>query len=141
MAAGKYIIKNPVLTVNGVDLTNRASSAEVTSEKDLVEVTAFGANSKQQMLGLGDGKMSIDFFQDFGAAKVNATLSPIHFNSTEVVITIKPFNAAVGVDNPLYTMTGVMPSYMPISGGVGEASTVSAEFTNSGDAGIVVTTA
>ncbi len=137
----KYIVKNPVLTINAVDLSNRASSAEVNSEKDLVDVTAFGANSKQNLLGLGDGTISIDFFQDFAAASVDATLYPIHANSTEVVITVKPTNAAVSATNPLYTMTGVLPNYTPITGGVGEASTISAEFSNSGDTGIVRTTA
>ncbi len=140
MADGKYVIKNPVLTVNGVNLTSRASSAEVTSEKDLVDVTAFGANSKQNLVGLGDGTISIDFFQDFASAMVNATLWPIHANGTEVVITIKPFNAAVAVNNPLFTMTGVLPAFSPISGGVGDASTTTAEFSNSGDTGIVMTT-
>ncbi len=135
------MIRNPVLTVNAVDLSNRASSVEVTSEKDLVDVTAFGASSKQNLLGLGDGTISVDFFQDFAAASVDATLSGIHTNNTEVVITVKPTNAAVSATNPLYTMTGVLPNYTPIGGGVGEASTVSVEFSNSGDTGIVRTTA
>lgn len=137
----KYIIRNPVVVVNGVDLSNRASSAEVTSEKDLVDVTAFGASSKQNLVGLGDGTISVDFFQDFAAASVDATLYPIHSNNSEVVITVKPTNAAVSATNPLYTMTGVLPNYTPIAGGVGEASTISAEFSNSGDTGIVRTTA
>jgi hypothetical protein len=136
MADGKYVIRNPVLTVNGVDLTGRATSAEITSEKDLVEATTFGASNKQNLLGLGDGTMSIDFTQDYAAAQVDATLWPIHSGGTEVVITIKPFNAAVAANNPLYSMTGVLPSYSPISGGVGELSTVTAEFSNSGSAGI-----
>ncbi len=137
----KFVIRNPVVTVNAVDLSNRASSVEVNSEKDLVDVTAFGANSKQNLLGLGDGTMSIDFFQDFAAASVDATLWPIHNGGTEVVITAKATNAAVSATNPLYTMTGVLPNYTPIAGGVGEASTISAEFSNSGDTGIVRTTA
>jgi hypothetical protein len=136
MADGKYVIKNPVLTVNGVDLTGRATSAEVSSEKDLVDATTFGANNKQNLLGLGDGKISIDFAQDFAAAMVDATLWPIHANSTEVVITVKPFNAANAVNNPQYSMTGVLPAYTPISGSVGDLSTVTAEFSNSGSAGI-----
>lgn len=137
----KYIIRNPVLTINGVDLSNRASSAEVNSEKDVLDVTAFGAASKQKLLGLGDGTMSFEFFQDFAAASVDATLYPIHANSTEVVITVKPTNAAVSATNPLYTMTGVLPTFAPIAGDVGDASTISTEFTNSGDTGIVRTTA
>lgn len=137
----KIVLKTVTLTINGVDLSNRASSCEINSEKDLLDVTAFGANSKQNLVGLGDGTISVDFFQDFAAASVDATLWPIHSNGTEVVITAKPTNAAVSTTNPLYTMTGVLPNYTPLSGGVGEASTVSVEFSNSGDTGIVRTTA
>lgn len=136
----KYVIRNPVLTVNAVDLSNRASSVEVNSEKDLVDVTTFGASSKQNLVGLGDGTISIDFFQDFAAASVDATLYPIHSAGSEVVITVKPTNAAVSATNPLYTMTGVLPNYTSISGGVGDASTISVEFSNSGDSGIVRST-
>lgn len=124
------------MVVNGVDLSNRATSAEITSEKPLVDATTFGAGSTQNLLGIGDGTMSIDFTQDFAAASVDATLYPIHANNSEVVITVKPTNAAVSATNPQYSMTGVLPNYTPISGGVGELSTVSVEFSNSGDAGI-----
>ena len=141
MADGKYVIKNPVCTINGVDLSNRFKSATVSSEKDVLDATTFGASSKQKALGLGDGTISFEGLQDFAAAMVDATLWPIHANDTEVVITVKPNNAAVAVNNPLYTMTGVLPSYTPISGGVGELSEVSAEFQNTGATGIVRTTA
>jgi hypothetical protein len=136
----KEIIRKPICTVNGVDLTNRFSSVEINSEKDLVDVTAFGANSKQNMLGLGDGTMSFDAFQDFAVASVDATLYPIHANNSEVVITVKPRDEVVSATNPLYTMTGVLPNYTPLAGSVGEASTISVEFSNSGDAGIVRST-
>ena len=132
----KLILRTATVTVNGVDLSDHASSVEITSEKDLVDVTSFGATSKQNLVGLGDGTMSIDFFQDFAAASVDATLWPIHSGSTEVIITAKATNAAVSTTNPLYSMTGVLPNYTPLSGGVGEASTISVEFSNSGSAGI-----
>lgn len=137
----KYIIKDPVVTINGVNLSARLNQAEVNSEKALVDVTAFGANNTQNLLGLGDGTISLEGFQDFDAAMVDATLWPIHSAGSEVPITVKPFNAATSATNPLYSMTGVLPNYTPISGSVGEASTVSVEFSNSGAAGITRATA
>lgn len=141
MPDGKYVIKNPICTVNGVDLSNRFKSATVSSEKDVLDATTFGATSKQKALGLGDGTISFDGLQDFAAAMVDATLWPIHVNDTEVVITVKPATGSVAVNNPLFTMTGILPSYTPISGGVGELSEVQAEFQNAGATGIVRTTA
>lgn len=124
------------MTINAVTLSNRFNEAEVSSEKDVHDVTAFGAGSKQKMLGLGDGTFSLNGFQDFDAASVDATLWPIHANGSEVVVEVTSRNAAVSATNPKYRMTGVLPAYTPISGSVGEPSTISIEFQNSGDAGI-----
>jgi hypothetical protein len=141
MADGKLIIRTPIVTVNGVDLSARATDVEITSDKPLVDATTFGASNKQNLVGIGDGKMKIGFTQDFAAAMVDATLYPIHANNTEVVITVKAFNTANAPNNPQYSMTGVLPTYSPIAGGVGDLSKVSVEFSNSGAAGITRATA
>lgn len=137
----KLIVK-PVVTINGVNLTSRFSSCEINSERDVHDVTDFSAvTHKQKMLGLGDGTMSFEGFQDFAAAMTDATLWPIHSAGSEVPITVKATDAAISTTNPEYRMTGVLPSYTPLSGSVGEPSTISIEFENSGSAGITRHTA
>lgn len=138
---GKLIVK-PVVTINGVDLTSRFSSCEINSERDVHDVTDFSAvTHKQKMLGLGDGTMSFEGFQDFAAAMTDATLWPIHINGTEVPIVVKATSASVSTTNPEYHMTGILPTYTPLSGNVGDPSTISVEFQNSGSSGITRVTA
>lgn len=134
----KFIIKNPVLSVNGVDLSDHASAATVHTERDVVDVTSFGAVNKEKLLGLGDATISIDFFQDFAAAEVDATLWPLSQTDTPFVVAIKPTTAAISATNPEYRLDGALLSnYDPIAGNVGEASTTSVEFINASQTGLV----
>jgi hypothetical protein len=133
----KKILTNASIVVNGVTLSDHANKVTITSSKDLVDVTSFGALSKQNLLGLGDGTIAVDLFQDFDAGSVDATLWPIHQAGSSVVIVIKPDAGAVSATNPSYTMTGVLPEYTPIDGSVGDASKVSVTFQNSDQSGIV----
>ena len=46
-------------------------------------------------------------------------------------------SAAASASNPKYTMTGVLPTYAPLSGDVGTVSMVDAQFQNADPSGIV----
>lgn len=133
----KQILKNASITVDGVDLSDHANQVEINSEKDVQDVTGFGAASREKAVGLGDGTISVTFFQDFAPASVDDTLWPIHNDEESVVVVVKPDAGAVSATNPSWTMTGILPSYTPLSGSVGEASTIDATFENSDQAGIV----
>lgn len=133
----KKILTNAFVQVNGVTLSDHANKVTVSSSKDQVDLTAFGASSKQKGLGLGDGSIAIDLFQDFDAGSVDATLWPLHQAGTEFVVVVKPDAGAVSATNPSYTMTGVLPEYTPLDGSVGDASKVSVTVQNSGQSGIV----
>lgn len=132
----KKILKDCVIVVDGVTLSDHANQVEITSEKDVQDVTGFGARSREKALGLGDGSMSITFFQDFASGSVDDTLWSIHDDETSALIEIKADDAAVSATNPNFTMTGILPSYTPLSGSVGEASTIDATFENAAQAGI-----
>ena len=80
--------------------------------------------------------MSLAFAHDYAAASVDQTLNGIHFNNTEVLIEVRPTNAARSTTNPAFTMSGVLPSYVPLDGAVGDLSEMTAEFSNSGTSGI-----
>lgn len=133
----KVILRDAFISVNGVTLSDHANEVSIDSEKDEHDTTGFGATSKEISLGLGDGSISMTFFQDFAAGSVDATLWPIHNGSTAVPIVVRPTSAAVSATNPQYTMTGVLPNYSPVSGSVGEPSTIEANFRNASQAGIV----
>jgi hypothetical protein len=133
----KKILTNAFVSVNNVVLSDHSNKVTVTSSKDLQDVTSFGAQSKQNLVGLGDGSIAVDMFQDYDAGSVDATLWPIHNAGTEVPIVVRADAGAVSPTNPEWRMTGVLPEYTPIDGSVGDASKVSATFQNSGQSGIV----
>lgn len=137
----KVVLRNVSLTVNAVDLSNRASSVTINMESDDVDLTSFGSVMKEHAIGLGDGSIDVDFFQDFAAASVDATLYPIYIAKLPVPVVIKPDAAAVSPTNPSYTMQGLLMSYTPLDGSVGDASSMSVTFQNGAQTGIVRATA
>lgn len=133
----KTILRDVTTTVNGVDLSDHISSVEINQEKDDVDLTAFTSAMKEHGVGIGDGSMVLNFFQDFAAAKVDATLYPIYAAGTPVPIVIRPTAAAVSATNPKYTMQGLLMNYSPLAGAVGEASQTQVTFQNGDPTGIV----
>lgn len=135
-----FTLTDVLVIVNGVTLSDHGNSVDVEDNRDQVDITAFGATMKQYGKGLGDGGITIGFFQDFAAAKVHATLQPLIASDTGVVVEIRPTSGARSATNPAILMTGKLFTYKPLSGNIGEASTISAEFKNSGSAGITYPT-
>jgi hypothetical protein len=135
-----FTLTDAYIAVNGVVLSDHGNSVDVEDNRDQVDITAFGATMKQYAKGLGDGGITIGFFQDFAAAKVHATLQPLLSSSTGVTIEIRPTSGARSATNPAVLMTGTLFTYKPLGGNIGEASTISAEFKNTGSGGITYPT-
>lgn len=129
-----------LVIVNGVTLSDHANSVTVEDTRDAVDITAFGATNKAITKGLGDGKITVQFFQDFAASKVHATLQPLIGSSTGIVVEVRATSAARSATNPAALMTGLLMNYNMLSGGIGEASTITAEFQNNSQAGITYPT-
>lgn len=138
---GKVVLLDAVVTVDAVELSDHADKVTITSSKDLVETTSFGAVSKQNLIGLGDATIAVEFFQDFDASSVDATLWPLHESGETFDVVIKPTSGGVSATNPSYTMTAVLPEFAPLDAGVGEASKVTVTFQNAGADGITRATA
>lgn len=134
---GKVILKNPVITVNGVDLSDHISKVTITTTFNQVDVTAFGARYKEIAQGLGDANIACDFFQDFAAAEVDATLWPLSQSGSVFPIVVTPSSAVVSNTNPSYTMQGICADYNPIDGAVGAASMMTVTFPNADQTGVV----
>ena len=135
-----FTMTDVLVIVNGVTLSDHGNSVDVEDNRDKIDITAFGATMKQYGKGLGDGGITIGFFQDFAAAKVHATLQPLIGSDTGVVVELRPTSAARSATNPAVLMTGKLFTYKPLGGNIGEASTISAEFSNSGSGGITYPT-
>lgn len=124
----KLVLRDCVITVNGVDFSDHISQVEVQLKKASVDTTNFSGGGKEQVAGLKDDEFTISFQQDFAAAEVDATLYPLYNNETEFVVTVKPTSAAVSASNPLYSGTCILLEYSPLAGKVGDLSDTKVKF-------------
>ena len=138
---GKFVLRDAVITVNSVNLSDHFSSVEIEDEADDVEFTAFGAGYKEYGQGLKDATITVSAFQDFDASSVDATLYPLYQTGATFPVTVKATSAATSGSNPIYSMTGRLFSYSPISGDVGDAATSEVSIRNAGTAGLTRGTA
>jgi len=136
------VLTNAMVLVNGVDLSNHVSKVTTEDTRDSVDVTAMGATNKAVAKGLGDAKITLDFFQDFAGGSVHATLQPLIGTTTPCAVEVRPTNAGRSATNPAILLAAAfMMNYSGLDGSVGDASAISAEFVNAGTAGMTYPTA
>ncbi len=136
--AGK-VFNNPSIKVNGVDLTTWADKATVEQSLAATDITPFGASNIVNTPGLGDAKITVDFFTDYATSGPNQTLKTMFDNSragTVGTVEIIPVQTTVSATNPRITMLSFLMNYTGFDGAITGASKFSAEFQNGGTAGI-----
>lgn len=125
-----FVFTDAHVTVNAVDLSTRVRRVTVGLPVDLVDATRMGHTARARLAGLKDGDVVVEFQQDFAAANVDATLFPLLGVQTALVV--RPVKGTViGATNPEYRMNGMLESYGPLDGAVGELATLTATFRNS----------
>lgn len=124
----KYVLRQPVITVNGVNFSDHVSKVTVAMKKASIDTTNCSGGGKEQIAGLREDSFTIDFQQSFDVASVDATLYPLYNNETEFVVSVNPFQGANSVTNPNFSGTCVLLDYSPIGAGVGALSTSSVTF-------------
>jgi hypothetical protein len=132
----RFVIKTPVITVNGVDLSDHCSEVTIVTSRPEVDFTSFQAAFAETLAGIGDATITAQFFQDYAAGKVDATLWPLSSSDTPFVVTVKATNAAVGATNPRFDMTCLLFEYTPMGGAIGTASQTPVTFRNAAAAGL-----
>lgn len=133
----KYIIDDPVCTIDGDDFSDHFRTATIEANFAEVDMTAFGADFSEIGLGLGDASITFEAYQDFANNSIDQLLWPIFKNKTAVEVTVKPTSAAVGPTNPEYSMSSVLSTYSPLAGSKGDASMITLTFRNAAQTGLV----
>lgn len=111
-----YLDNNVGLKIATVDLSEYVTSITLTQTFDEVETTAMGATSHQFSKGLEASTLTVDFLNDWAAAKVQATLQAAYGTSvTAIVIPVK--GTAVGATNPTYTVSILVNNLTPVGTG------------------------
>lgn len=133
----KEILKKPVITIDGTNLTNRISQLAIDMPDDEVDVTTFGSDFKDTEMGLRDGSMTFSIFQDFALSMVNAVLWPLKNESKKFLAKVQAKEGEPSATNPAWVMAGKLFNYNPLSGSVGEASTTEPTIKNGTQLGII----
>ena len=111
-----YLDNNVGLKIATVDLSEYVTSITLTQTFDEVETTAMGATSHQFSKGLEASTLTVDFLNDWDAAKVQATLQAAYGTSvTAIVIPVK--GTAVSATNPTYTVSILVNNLTPVGTG------------------------
>jgi hypothetical protein len=134
-----FALTDAFVSINGVTLSDHANQVTVEDTRDSIDITAFGATSKAVTKGLGDAKITVQLFQDFAAGKTHATLQPLIGSSTPVTIEVRATSSARSATNPAALMSGLLMNYNMLSGSVGDATQITAEFVNAAQAGMTHT--
>ena len=107
------------LKIATVDLSAYVSSITLTQTFDEVETTTMGATSHTFSKGLESSTLTVDFLNDFDAAKVQQTLQAAY--GTSVTALIVPVRAAsstpISTTNPLYTVSILVNNLTPVGTG------------------------
>lgn len=134
-------IKNARIEVNGNVISDHVSEVSIETERDEVDVTAFGASNKVNVAGLGDATITITAFNDYAAASLDSIFFPLSTSNTPFVVKVRPDAGAISTSNPEYSMTALMFNYTPIDVAVGEAPSTPITFRNASQAGLTRATA
>lgn len=137
------VLKNAVLEINATTafwgLTKKIT---INYEADEVETTSFtsstGLCGRTYIPGIVNWTADIECLQDYTASLVDATLFPL-IGAAEFDVRIAVSSTGVSTAYPQFTGNALLPKYTPISGGIGEAGTVS--FTLRGSGALVRNTA
>lgn len=125
------VLKNPYISINGVELTRRGTSITLNYESEVIDQTAFGDTNRAVIGGFKNWSVDIEFWADYDAGQVDATLFPLVGSST-FTVAIRPTTNARSSTNPEFTGTGLLVSYTPISGSAGEMARSPVRIQNAG---------
>ena len=119
-----YVLLNPQISVNGVDLSDHATSVSWSQTAEEIDTTSFGSSHRTRVGGLTDGSITLELQQDFAGGATWATLKDLLGKT--VAVKWQPASGAVSATNPSYSVD-VLISQLPITdGAVGELATISA---------------
>ena len=112
------VLTNAFVSINSVNLSAYVKSVSVSYKSEMQDDTAMGDTARSRIGSLKDYSLSIEFFQDYAAGAVDATLFSIV--GSVVPIEVRGSSAAASATNPKYTGSAILETYQPVGGSVGD---------------------
>ena len=123
-----FVFYDAFVSIAGVDLSDHVRSVTIDAGQNMADHTAMGDAFVSNTAGLATWSVSVEFLQDYASSKVDATLEPLLGIGTTAALVVKPTSGSVSSTNPSYSGTGILESYNPIGGSVGDQAMASATF-------------
>ena len=113
------VYRNCHLTVGSTDMSALGVVKSCVPNFDWIQHddTAHGDTALSRSKGLQDWAFDIELFQDFADDGVDEKVYTAWAAGTCAIIW-RPDSAAVGVNNPQFSGTGIIPTYQPVADGV-----------------------
>lgn len=114
----KFVILDPWVELNGVDLSSFVSEVTVNMSRADVDLTASGDAGITRKPGLRDDSYEFTFRQDFDANSVDATIFALFDAGTEFEVRV-----AKNAPPSATTFDGncIITDYSPLAGAIGDA--------------------
>lgn len=120
------------VTINAIDFSSYTKSVSMNLSNDVPETTAMGVGTRTRIVGLKDWTVEVTLNDDWDDDQVDEEIWDIYNGAVAVEIIIKPKSDAGSTSNPVYTGTGVLEGFSPVSGTVGDVAEKSITFQAAG---------
>lgn len=128
MAAHK--LYNAYVLINSVDLSDHVKSVTLNHGSESLDSTVMSNTTRAHIGGLLTWDLTVDFEQDYASAKVDATLAALV--GTVTTFEIRSDAGSVSATNPKWSGSGLLSSYKPVGGTVGDLHMTQAKFESGG---------
>ena len=120
------------VTINGVNLSDHCTSITISDDTEEQDVTGFSQTYREMADSLKTASVETTFIQDYATGSVDATIYGIYNGTAAGTVKINPDTSGTVV----YTLIARPNSYSPVTGGPGDASTITTTWTARGTAGL-----
>lgn len=125
------------VTINGVNLSDHCTSITISDDTEEQDVTGFSQQYREMSDSLKTASVETTFIQDYASGSVDATIYGIYSGTAAGTVKVNPDTSGTVV----YTLIARPNSYSPVTGGPGDASTITTTWTARGTAGLTRGTA
>lgn len=125
------VINAASITIGGVDLSTVCKAITLKKTYDTKEAMAFQQTAKSQAVGLPSVTLDVDWYGDFAASGLNATLEPLA--GTSAAYAIKKDSGATAATNPEYSGNVYISDWTAFDMEVGEYHEFSTSWVGDGD--------
>jgi hypothetical protein len=120
------------VSIAAKDLSSFVKSVTINYSAELVDETTMGNTTRINKGGLKNWSVDVEFKQDFGATPA-PDIDLFSLVGTSCALLIRPVKSTVvGATNPNYTGSGILETYNPMEGSVGDLASATVTFQSAG---------